>query len=73
MGPLNAALAIRNLNDQITAFREVVTSMREGLQKLPPDERQRVEEASTVLRKVRAVDGRTVLPLSVVTRTEAAR
>jgi integrase len=64
---------VRNLNDQITAFREVLTSMREGLQKLPPDERQRVEEASTVLRKVRAVDGRTVLPLSVVTRTEAAR
>lgn len=59
---------IRNLTDQIDAFRQVVTVIQDNLQNLPDDERRAVEEASSILRKVRAADGRTALPLTVVQR-----
>jgi hypothetical protein len=48
---------VRNLNDQINAFDRVRTKMREQLQNMNPEERQEIEEASTVLRKSRASQG----------------
>ena len=48
---------VRNLNDQISAFDRVRTKMREQLQDMNPEERQQIEEASTVLRKSRASQG----------------
>ena len=48
---------VRNLNDQISAFDRVRTKMREQLQDMNPEDRQEIEEASTVLRKSRASQG----------------
>ncbi|WP_280426308.1 tyrosine-type recombinase/integrase [Nocardia carnea] len=63
---------IRNLSDQISAFAQVVKAIREHMDKLPAEERHTVEQASAVLRKVRATDGipsprerRLALPLIV--------
>ncbi|MFE1733678.1 hypothetical protein ACFW6X_26580 [Streptomyces bacillaris] len=39
---------------------------------LPQEIRAELQEASRVLRKVRATDGRTLLPLTVVNRQEAS-
>jgi hypothetical protein len=58
----------RNLTDQITAFQQVLTTMREALTAMDADQRKEVEEASTVLRKARATHGRPTLPLIAVTR-----
>jgi hypothetical protein len=44
--------------------------MRTQLQALDPTERQRVEDASTALRKTRAAQGKTVLPLTIVNKSE---
>ena len=57
---------VRNLNDQISAFDRVRTKMREQLQDMHPEERQQIEEASTVLRKSRASQG---LPTTTLTIT----
>ncbi|WP_406279312.1 tyrosine-type recombinase/integrase [Nocardia sp. NBC_00881] len=64
---------VRNLTDQIAAFQRVVEVIREHLDQLPTDERHAVEEASAVLRRVRAADGipspterRLSLPLTVI-------
>jgi hypothetical protein len=48
---------VRNLNDQINAFNRVRTKMRDQLEDMDADERQQIEEASTVLRKSRASQG----------------
>lgn len=60
---------VRNLADQADAFTHVATSMRDKLDALPAAERAEVEQASAVLRKVRAsrdlAGGRTLLPLTV--------
>jgi len=48
---------LTNLNDQISAFDRVRTKMREQLQDMHPEDRQQIEEASTVLRKSRASQG----------------
>jgi integrase len=58
----------RNLTDQIASFDEVRTSMRRALDKLDPTERDRIDEASVVLRRVRAGQGVRSLPLTVVHR-----
>ena len=57
---------VRNLNDQISAFDRVRTKMREQLQDMHPEDRQEIEEASTVLRKSRASQG---LPTTTLTIT----
>ena len=64
---------VRNLTDQITAFQEVVKTIREHMDQLPADERRSVEEAAAVLRRARAADGipspterRLTLPLTVI-------
>ncbi|MEU9606350.1 tyrosine-type recombinase/integrase [Streptomyces sp. NPDC048057] len=56
---------VRNLDDQIAAFKGVATTMREQIEDMDEDERYEVEEAAKVLRKVRAgAGGRTVaLPM----------
>lgn len=62
---------VRNLTDQADAFITVATTMRATLASLPDHERAEVEQASSVLRKLRAgrdlVGGRRLLPLTVTT------
>ncbi|TJZ97826.1 hypothetical protein [Actinacidiphila oryziradicis] len=57
---------VRNLTDQITAFTGVLSSMREQLDDMPDEERSGVEEASAILRKVRATQDHKLLPLTVI-------
>ncbi|MFF7199211.1 hypothetical protein ACFZAM_36595 [Streptomyces sp. NPDC008079] len=45
--------------------------MRDRLCKLPQDEREEIEEASSILRKVRATRDHKLLPLTVI-REEAS-
>jgi hypothetical protein len=59
---------IRNFTDQIDAFDQVRTKMREALNRLDPEERQHIENASTVLRRARASQGLRSLPLTVIDR-----
>lgn len=65
-----AGYVIDNLEAQIRAFAKVLSVMQGHLEQLDLDERQRVEDASSALRKVRA--GAT-LPLTVVKRSEEPR
>jgi len=62
---------VRNLTDQADAFTTVATTMRATLATLPGHERADVEQASSVLRKLRAsrdlAGGRRLLPLTVTT------
>ncbi|MGW7283020.1 tyrosine-type recombinase/integrase [Streptomyces sp. NPDC054844] len=48
---------VRNLDDQITAFRGTVDTLRKLVEAMGQEERDEVEQASTVLRKVRAAQG----------------
>lgn len=59
---------VRNLTDQITAFTNVAGTMRDRLGSLPQDEREEIEAASSVLRKVRATRDHQLLPLTVIRR-----
>ncbi len=61
---------IRNLTDQITAFTDAADRMRQHLHQLPQVERAEIEEASKILRRHRAAQGRTVLPLTVTSSTQ---
>jgi len=63
-----APFVIDNLDAQIAAFRTVVDTMRSSLAQLDADERERVDQASAVLRKVRAGAS---LPLQDVTGRKA--
>lgn len=45
---------VRNLTDQATAFTQVADAMRTKLLSLPDAERAEVEQASRILRKMRA-------------------
>ena len=47
-------LVIRNLDDQIAAFQAVRENQKEKLASMPDEMRHEVEEASKVLRKLRA-------------------
>ncbi len=53
---------LRNLSDQIQAYQHVLESMRDRLAAAGDDERQEIEDAAAVLRKLRA--GRTALPIT---------
>lgn len=63
---------VRNLADQADAFTTVATTMRDTLASLPDHERATIEQASSVLRRLRAArglaDGRRLLPLTSTTR-----
>ena len=48
---------VSNLDDQITAFQGTAQTMRQLVEAMSPDEREEVEQAATVLRKVRAAQG----------------
>lgn len=48
---------VRNLDDQVAAFKGTVETMRKLMEAMDPGEREDVEQASAVLRKVRAVQG----------------
>ena len=61
---------IDNLTAEIDQFDTVIAAMRTQLQALDPTERQRVEDASAVLRKTRAAQGKTLLPLTIVNRSD---
>lgn len=60
------SFVIRNLDEQIEAFRLVAQRMREKLEGLEPHERARVEQASAVLRKMRATENQVLLPVPIV-------
>ncbi|MET7852682.1 tyrosine-type recombinase/integrase [Streptomyces avermitilis] len=67
-----AEFVTRGLSDEISAFQQVGAKMTEYMSKLPEDERNQVEEAAKVLRKVRAATaGRPLLPLTVVNPSNA--
>jgi len=59
---------MRNLTDQIDAFTAIVAMIKDMLETMPPDERERIEDASRVLRKTRAAEHRKLLPLTVTRR-----
>ncbi|WP_175409048.1 tyrosine-type recombinase/integrase [Streptomyces sp. TRM64462] len=64
-----AEFVTRGLGEEIAAFQQVGAKMKEYMSNLPEDERNQVEEAAKVLRKVRAASGeRPLLPLTVVSR-----
>lgn len=65
-----ANFVIDNLTAEIDQFDAVIAGMRTQLEALDPTERQRVEDASAVLRKTRAAQGKTLLPLTVVNRSD---
>ncbi|GGQ23572.1 hypothetical protein GCM10010279_34180 [Streptomyces mutabilis] len=65
-----ADFVLANLGAQIDSFQEVATTMRDQLAALPDDERQQIEEASKILRKSRATQAHTLLPLTVVKQRE---
>ncbi|WP_234315020.1 site-specific integrase [Streptomyces sp. NRRL F-5135] len=67
-----AEFVITNLTAQITAFEQVTDRMRRHLASLPAAERQEIEEASTVLRRARAGNAHSLLPLTVISSTGPA-
>lgn len=58
-----AAFVIDNLSAQITAFEQVLSTMRRNIDQLDSDEKARIESASAALRKVRAG---AALPLTAI-------
>jgi hypothetical protein len=61
-----AGFVIRNITDQIDSYQSVVVGIRTKLAAMPEDERRHIEEASAVLRKVRAAAPLPVLPVPTV-------
>ncbi|MFF1460554.1 tyrosine-type recombinase/integrase [Streptomyces sp. NPDC058330] len=61
---------IRNLQDQIDAFKTVAKNMHEQIDQLPEEEREELMESVKVLRRSRADRGR-MLPLTVIKRGES--
>ena len=61
---------IRNLTDQITAFKDVAATMSAQLDQLPVEDRAAIEDASAVLRKTRAIRDHKLLPLTIVRHRE---
>ncbi|MGW2190512.1 hypothetical protein [Streptomyces sp. NPDC001719] len=58
---------IRNLDDEIAAFRKVAETMRQQMETMDEDERAEVEQAAAVLRKVRAAAGTGAVSLPMPT------
>jgi integrase len=64
---------LRNLDDQIESYRHVLGAMREHLDALSEEERHEVEQAGTLLRRLRAGgSSRRSLPLTVKTRAHTS-
>ncbi len=64
-----ADFVITNLTAQIGAYAAVATTMRERLADMPEADRIEVEEASVILRRLRAGTDRKMLPLTVLPRS----
>ncbi|MBL3805910.1 site-specific integrase [Streptomyces sp. BRB081] len=60
---------VRNMAE-VASFKDVAERMKEQMDKLEPAERAEIEEASRILRKTRATNGRTTLPVTVIQRQE---
>lgn len=60
---------LRNLSDQITAYQQVVDMMNARLATLPADQQQEVEQAATLLRRVRAGAAASPVHLPISPRT----
>ncbi|MGW5202708.1 hypothetical protein [Streptomyces spiralis] len=67
-----ADFVTRNLTDQIDAYTEVAERMHKQRAELPTDQQTEIEEAARVLRKARAAEGHTLLPLTVINRARGA-
>lgn len=65
-----ADFIVDNLSAEIDQFDTVVTAIRAQLESLDVAERRRIEEASAVLRKTRASQGISTLPLTVIDRPD---
>ena len=63
-----APFVLRNFTDQIDAYTDVSDTMYRRLAELPTDQRAEIEDASRILRKARAAQGRALLPLTVIHR-----
>lgn len=61
---------MRNMAEQVASFKDVAERMKEQMDKLDPAERAEIEEASRILRKTRAANGRTTLPVTVIQHQE---
>ncbi|WP_406296513.1 site-specific integrase [Embleya sp. NBC_00888] len=61
---------VRNMAEQVASFKDVAERMKEQMDELDPAERAEIEEASKILRKTRAANGRATLPLTVIQRQE---
>lgn len=65
----SATFVINAMTEEISAYEAIAATMRTKLADLPADERAEIEQASVVLRKLRAAAGNTTaLPLTVITR-----
>lgn len=56
---------VRNLDDQIAAFKGTVETLRKLVEAMGQEERDEVEQASAVLRKVRAAQGHGAVSLGM--------
>ncbi len=68
-----AEFVVRNFSDQIDSFQNVVTSLRRQIEVMPEEDRRHLEEASAVLRKVRAAAAPPTLPVLPVPTVPARR
>ncbi|MGW6570510.1 tyrosine-type recombinase/integrase [Streptomyces sp. NPDC054975] len=66
-----ATFVVDNLTAQIGSYEEVAAKMRDRMAALPDNERTELEEASAVLRRIRAGGDRKLLPLTPVSKKEA--
>lgn len=60
---------VRNMAEQVASFKDVAERMK-LMNQMDPAERAEIEEASKILRKTRAANGRTTLPVTVIQRRE---
>ncbi|MGH3687670.1 MAG: hypothetical protein ACRDSM_22025 [Pseudonocardiaceae bacterium] len=61
-----AAFVLTAMTEEINAYTAVAATMRTRLAELPDPERTEIEQAATVLRKIRAAGATTALPLTVI-------
>ncbi len=69
-----ADYTVRGMEGEIADYQAVITKMKTKLEAMSDEERHEVEEASKVLRRLRAgaASGPVVLPMPVVRRAEGS-
>jgi prefoldin subunit 5 len=65
-----ADFVIDNLTSEITAYEGIAEKMQDQLAALPADEREELEDAAAMLRRLRAGGDRVLLPVTVINRQE---